>query len=218
MKYAKDHTVYINKDNKEVPSATTIIKILNKPAISRWANYLGFKHLHIDDVLNDYARLGTQIHEMISEYLLNRMYIYVPDGDINLTDLFLSLKSFMDWYKSNDIELIFSEKKFTSDKFGGTVDFYGKVNGKYTIIDFKTSKKIRITMFIQLALYTILLEENDYKVEQVGIVLCNKQHKDTKIISREDFGEYIELAKVLIDLFHIYFNLNEKDKWGESII
>lgn len=218
MKYSKDHTIYYNSNGDEIPSATTILKILNKPSLSKWANYLGFMRLRVDTVLDDYSRFGTLVHEMISCFLQNHMYIFINEGKVNLSELYGALKTFKDWYNDNSVEVIFSEKQFSSDKYGGTVDFYGKVNGKYTIIDFKTSKKIRISMFIQLALYTMLLEEKGYKVEQVGIVLCNAQHKDTKYITRDELNKYINFAKSLVDLFHTYYNLNESDNWGESII
>lgn len=217
MKYSDNHTVYYNDKNIEVPSATTILKILNKPALCNWANGLGFQRLRYKDVLEDAASFGTLIHDIISYYLNGYMYIYINDGTFDIHKVYGSLNSFMSWYKRNDIETIFSEKQFSSDTFGGTVDFYGKVNDKYTIIDFKTSKKIRLTMFIQLALYTILLEKHGYVVEQVGIVLCNWKNADSKIISRKDLDKYIELSKVLIDLFHKYYTINESD-WHDDII
>ena len=31
-----DHSTYLNNDEIEVPSVTTIIKILNKPFIAKW--------------------------------------------------------------------------------------------------------------------------------------------------------------------------------------
>lgn len=217
MKYSDNHTAYFNSSGEEVPSATTILKILNKPALCGWANYLGFKRLRYKDVLDNAAAFGTQIHEMISAYLLGKMYIYINDGRFDLKELYGSLSAFMKWYKSNDIEVIFSEKQFSTDTYGGTVDFYGKVNGKCTIIDFKTSKKIRLTMFIQLALYTILLERHGYEVEQVGIVLCNWKNDDVKIISRPELEKYITLAKTLVDTFHMYYNINE-DGWNDDII
>ena len=217
-KYTDTHKLYFNKDGKEVPSATTILKILNKPAIATWANCLGFKQLKLKDVLDDSADFGTLVHEIISAHIKGHYYIYCPNGRVPRCKLLAALDNFLKWYNNNDIKPILSEEEFTSDLYGGTVDFYGKVNGKYTIVDFKTSKKIRITMFFQLALYTKLLEENGYKVEQVGIVLCNEKKDDTKFISRDELNKYIDVADILVHLFHKYYNLNENDEWGDSII
>ena len=38
-----DHSTYINNNDIEVPSVTTILKVLNKPHIVNWANSLGWK-------------------------------------------------------------------------------------------------------------------------------------------------------------------------------
>ena len=44
-KQQDEHRKYFNKDGKEVPSCTTIIKMLNKPELVKWANYMGFKKI-----------------------------------------------------------------------------------------------------------------------------------------------------------------------------
>lgn len=213
-----NHTMYFNKNGQEIPSATTILKILNKPQLVKWANYLGFKHLDVDSVLDESATLGTAVHRFINSILMNYYIIYVPDGIIPTKVLYSYLNRFKIWLKTNDVKPILLERSISSEKFGGTVDFYGEINGKLTILDFKTSKKIRISMFFQLALYVILLEELGYKVEQVGILLVNPKHKDEKYIQREDFQPYIDFVKGLVDLFHSYYTINNEDKWGESII
>lgn len=218
MKYSKNHTVYYNKKGNEIPSATTILKILNKPSIVKWANYLGFKNLDVDSVVNEAAELGTVVHDLINSILLKALIIYIPDPKIPEYVLYSYINRFKIWLNTNVVEPIFLEKSFSSELFGGTVDFYGIINGKKTILDFKTSKKIRITMFFQLALYCILLEEKGYKVEQVGILLVNPKYKDEKYISREELYPYIDFARKLVELFHSYYDLNDKDKWNESII
>lgn len=219
MKYTTDHTVYYNDNNEEVPSATTVLKILNKPSLVSWANFLGFKRIKTEDVLKDTSAIGTVVHEAIRAIIRKSEYVYIKMDDIPpLSYIAGHLRAFLRWYNSNTIEAIFLEKPFHTDTFGGTVDFYGKVNGKLSIIDFKTSKKIRLSMFLQLALYTIMLEKNGYEVEQVGIVLCNPDHHNVKYVSREDLEEYIGIAELLVELFHKYYNIDKKDKWGESLI
>lgn len=218
MKYSVNHTVYINDEGNEVPSATTILKILNKPAIVKWANYLGFNHLDIDSVLHEAANLGTLIHDLINSILSQSLIIYISNPQIPDSTVFSYINRFKIWLSTNTIKPIFLEKSFSSRLFGGTLDFYGEINGKKTILDFKTSKKIRVSMFFQLALYCVLLEERGYEVEQVGILLVNPKNRDEKYISREELQEYIDFALKLVELFHSYFNLNDKYKWNEPMI
>ena len=52
MKYS-NHAQYINEKCIEVPSVTTILKLLNKPSLCKWANYLGFKRENVDKVLEE---------------------------------------------------------------------------------------------------------------------------------------------------------------------
>lgn len=213
-----NHTMYFNKCGEEVPSVTTVLKLLNKPQLVKWANYLGFHNLNVDSVLEESATLGTLIHSLINSILSKHLIIYIPDGNIPTKLIYSYINRFKIWYNTNNIEPIFLEKSISSDRFGGTIDFYGKVNEKYTIIDFKTSKKIRLSMFFQLAFYTILLEELGYEVEQVGILLVNPKFKDEKYIERKDFEKYIIFVKGLLDIFHNYFSINNEDNWGEKII
>ena len=68
------------------------------------------------------------------------------------------------------------------------------------MLDFKTSKAFYATMFIQLGGYVRLLEEEDYIVEQVGIVMINKVNR-MKILSREEIQSYINLFNDLLKVF-----------------
>ena len=221
-KYNSDpnHTIYYNKYGEEVPSATTILKILNKPQLVKWANYLGFKNLDVDSVLNEASTLGTAVHEIINKILSKYYIIYINDGKVPLEVLYSYINTFKVWLNTNDVEPIFLEKKIVSDKVGGTIDFYGNINNKRTLLDFKSSKKIRISMFFQLAIYCMMLEELGYQVDQVGILLVNPKvtRNNEKYIQREDFQPYIDFVKGLIDLFHSYSAINNLDKWNENII
>ena len=214
------HTKYYNTHGIEVPSATTILKLLNKPQLVKWANYLGFNSLNVDSVLNEASTLGTHIHNLINAILNNYYIIYINREELPSDVVYSYINRFKQWLNINTLEPILLEKSITSDKFGGTLDCYGILNGKYTIIDFKTSKKIYLTMFFQLALYTILLEEKGYPVEQVGILLVNPKitSNNEKYIDREKLQPYIDFVKKLVDLFHDYDFINKSDKWNNNIV
>ena len=68
MKFSS-HSTYINKEGVEVASVTSILKVLNKPSLSKWANSLGWKRQNVDKVLMSSAEKGTIIHEAINSYL-----------------------------------------------------------------------------------------------------------------------------------------------------
>jgi CRISPR/Cas system-associated exonuclease Cas4 (RecB family) len=217
MKYSSSHTEYFNKIGLEIPSATTILKILNKPSLIKWANYMGFKHQSVDDILETTSIIGSTVHMLVYSYLLEKQFILIESRHCTKNLLKMYFNSFLNWKKENNIIPEFMEKKMSSTKFGGTIDFYGIINGKKTILDFKTSKKIHSSMFLQLAAYCIMLEENNYEVEQVGILTINENKTTEKFITREELQKYIDTFKVLVDLFHLWFNINEKDNWGSIL-
>lgn len=216
MKYS-DHSTYYNKDKVEVPSVTTILKILNKPFLTKWANFMGFKRKNVDDILERSSEIGTLVHKMIECYLLNKMFIFIPSRHVAKTLAMMYLNSFLEWKSNHTVEPIFMERKFSVDKFGGTVDFYGMVDGKHTILDFKTSKQVYSSMFLQLSFYCIMLEEHGFIVDQAAIIIVNDGKYNEKFITREELEEYIPIARLLVDLFHVWYDINLEKGWGNIL-
>lgn len=210
-----EHSTYINKEEVEVPSVTTIIKLLNKPFIAKWANSLGWKRQSYDKVLEESANKGTFVHETLHEYLFKEGKKFDLSNPEVLNFLYENLNTFKEFEKDYDIKPIWGEKSFSLDKFGGTVDLYCELNNKYTILDFKTSKRFYSSHFIQLGAYIQLLEANDYKVEQVAILRIREGDYDIKIINRENMKDYIELFNRLVEVFYLVYELNED--WGDLL-
>ena len=70
-------------------------------------------------------------------------------------------------------EIIWTEKNLTSRKyeFGGTPDLLVKQNGKYILIDFKSSSSIYLDNLLQGSAYAHLIKEND-KIEIHKFILA----------------------------------------------
>lgn len=220
-KYNKGkHTVYHNDKGEEVPSVTTILKVLNKPNLIGWANYMGLRGKKVKTILDDTSSFGTMVHSLIDGIINNKYIIYIHDINASYSklEIMLAMRNFIEWKDANEIVPIMTETKLEIDDYGGTLDFYGTINGKLTLLDFKTSKAIRLSMFIQLALYTILLESNGYEVEQVGILIVNKNKSESKFLTREELDLYIGLGKDLVRVFHKHWEIDKRDNWNESLI
>lgn len=216
MKYSK-HSTYINTDGTEVPSATTILHILNKPFLVTWANSMGFRRKNVKEILEESSLTGTMVHKIIEAYLMKKMMVFIPVKHVTKELIYRYLDHFFEWKKRHEIEPIFMEKKLVSTRFGGTVDFYGKVDGKYTILDFKTSKRAYSSMFLQLAGYCYMLEQQGLQVDQVAIINVNIDKYKERFISREDLEPYIETFTILVELFHKWHDLNASDGWGSIL-
>lgn len=210
-----DHSTYINKNDIEVPSVTTIIKILNKPFIAKWANSLGWKRQSYDKVLEESANKGTFVHEVLNAYIFRQGKKFNLSNPEVMNFLYETIDIFKDFEKSNDFKPVWGEKSFSLEKFGGTVDLYCNLNGLDTIIDFKTSKRFYSSHFIQLGAYIQLLEANDYNVDQVGILRIRDGYSELKLLQRDEMEKYIELFNKLTDIFYIVYDLNKE--WGDLL-
>ena len=210
-----DHSTYINKNEIEVPSATTILKLLNKPFIAKWANSLGWKRQSYERVLEESANKGTLVHELIHEYLFRegKKFNTTTSDDVNF--IYENINAFKEFEKEYNINPIWGEKSFTCETFGGTVDLYCDLEGKRTILDFKTSKRFYSSHFIQLGAYIQLLESNGLDVEQVAILRIKEGECKLKTIDRNEMELYIEIFNKLTDLFYLVYELNEE--WGDLI-
>jgi predicted RecB family nuclease len=216
VKYSA-HSTYYNKNKIEVPSVTTVLKILSKPFLTKWANIMGFKRKNIDDILERSSEVGTMVHKTIEAYLMNKYFIFIPSRLCSKEVIMLHLNSFIEWKRKHEVKPIFMEKHMASERFGGTVDFYGEIDGKKTILDFKTSKQPYSSYFLQLAAYTIMYEEQGYVVEQVGILNVKENGYSEKFITREKLEPYIQVFKTLVTLFHDWYELNLEEGWGNIL-
>ncbi len=159
---AKNHTVYKTKDGTRVPSVTTILNELNKPALIDWAWRLGTQGINYREYRDALANVGTLAHRMILDDLQGRetdKSEFSPDI-IVLAEC--SFASYLAWKGQNKIEPVMLETPLVSEifRYGGTSDFLGYVNGALTLLDFKSGKAIYPEHFIQLSGYSALVNEH----------------------------------------------------------
>jgi len=112
--------------------------------------------------------------------------------------------SFLEWIKGKEIIPDKVEFQIVSDtqRFGGTPDFFGRVNGIRTLIDFKTGSGIYEEYGYQLAGYQILLMEKGFVPEQAMIVRIPRdetENFETKVWKDLSYEE-----QIFYHLFEIY--------------
>ena len=159
VKKAKAHTIY-KVNGKRVPGVTTVLSVLNKPALVKWANNLGLQGIDSSKYRDEMAEIGTLAHLMILNYFKG---IETDTSDYSKTQIDLAencLLSFWEWEKQHKIDVIMAEGQLVSKMgFGGTIDLYCLLDETPTLVDFKTGKAIYPEMFYQLAAYKHLLDE-----------------------------------------------------------
>ena len=119
----KVHTIYKLLSGERVPSVTTFLYILNKPALVPWAWGLGVEGLDFNKVRDEASRIGTLVHYLILCDLKGEE----PDlsGDIpqEVEVAKVPMEKWMEWSSAHKLEPILLEQPLVSEiyKFGGTL-------------------------------------------------------------------------------------------------
>lgn len=209
INYLKERNKYFNNtytdhykyDNNSVPRVTEILSaMLHEDYLMYWSNSLGFKRLKYKAVLEEAASKGTYSHKAIEEYLNDNKLPNLDDIPIiarNTVDSTFS--AFMKWWNiinTHNVELVYSEKTMTCDLFGGTLDLLLKIDGKYWLIDFKTSNHLNYKYYIQLSAYSYMLSLEKINIDGCLILMLDKENYS--------FTEYIlDLSN---ELHYKFFN------------
>lgn len=207
MKKTKAHVRYKLEDGTRLPGVTTVIGLLAKPQLIAWANRLGLDGIDSSKYTDDLATVGTLAHEMVLAYFTGEkvdLQEYSPK-DVERAEN--AIRSFNEWLKSHTVTPILNEVQLVSQalRVGGTVDMYCEIDGKKTLVDFKTSAALYEDHNYQLAAYWMLLEANGYPVEQAMLVRIGREASEGfevrsfTVLTRQKriFGKLLDLYYLL---------------------
>ena len=168
----KAHIRYKNQAGQAVPGVTTILGLLNKPALVKWANNLGLQGIDSSKYRDEMADIGTLAHYFIMCSLTKQPLDTEGYSREQIERAENCLMSFWAWEKEHTIEPLLVEEALVSDAggFGGTVDLYCMLDGKPTLIDFKTGKAVYPEMLYQLAAYRELLIRTGHECSGVRLL------------------------------------------------
>jgi hypothetical protein len=203
---AKPHQRYYLGEQL-VPGVTTILGVLNKPALVPWANRLGLEGIKTTEYVDHLADIGTLAHRMIQCHLTGEeldLSDYTPNQVSAAENAVLS---FFEWEKGKELETIRSEAQLVSEthKYGGTVDWYGTINGQAALVDIKTGKAIYDEMVYQVAAYAQLLVENNYSLKEVRILQVGRDETEgfsERVIPIGAILPYFVVFKSALDLYN----------------
>lgn len=204
----KAHTRY-TVNGKHVPGVTTILGILNKPFLVKWANNLGLQGIDSTKYVDKMASIGTLAHYLVECELTGEKpdtSAYSPE-EIDRAEN--CLIKFYEWQNEHEVEPILNEAQLVSEKylFGGTADCLAKVDGKLTLIDIKTGKAIYPEMFCQLAAYVQLLKENGYpRIQNVRILRIGRTEDEgfeERVMKTNELKTYWEIFKHCLAIYNL---------------
>ena len=189
---------YVTPEGNKYPSVTTVTGWQKRAFFAEW------RRKHPEESKYALSR-GNEFHKMIEVLLENKEV--VPSTDFKTQRLFEQVKE--ELYKINNI--IAHEVAVWSDnlKLAGRVDCVAEFEGKLSIIDFKTSKKMKDEFeiedyFLQATCYALMVEERS-GVEIPNIVIIMSCDDGSVLVFQQKPKKYI---RKLMSVLQIYTSEN----------
>ena len=189
---------YVTPEGNKYPSITTVLSGRAKEGINAWRERVG--EAAANRIMRAASSRGTAVHELAENYLNNEE---LKNQEVLPLFMFTQLKSELD----NINNIVMQEGGLYSDKWGiaGRVDCIADYDGKLTVIDFKTSTKVKKeewieNYFIQCTAYCEMYEERyGQAIDQIAIlIVCEDGTTQTFVKDKKD---YVPLLQPAIDEF-----------------
>ena len=185
--------VYTTENGDRYPSVTTVLGYKIKPAIKAWRKKVGEQQAN--KISRQSSVRGTKIHGVCEDYL-NNEELNTEKLSFVETDMFNNMRTYLD--KIDNIHCI--EQFLYSDhlRLAGQVDCIAEYEGKLSIIDFKTSAKLKKKSYIknyfaQCAAYAIMFEERTGVPITNSVIIIGVQDEEPQLFveHRDNYTEYL---------------------------
>jgi genome maintenance exonuclease 1 len=185
--------VYATPSGRAYPSVTSVTGLLGKAAIIAWRKRVGEEEAN--RISTQAANRGTRIHSLCESFINNEAV--TPD----IFDHYTWNSILPELSKIDNVHAI--ETQLYSDhlEVAGTVDCIGEYEGKISVIDFKTSKRVKSrddihNYFMQCAAYAVAFEERTgVPVSRLVIIMAVDDHEPLIFVEKRDdwIGKFIEV-------------------------
>lgn len=161
-------------DHGEMPSITTVLSILSREAIADWRERVGEDEAK--KILRKATTRGTSVHKLWEDYVNN-----VPNWENSENPFELGMfKQIQPELDKNLSNIWFQEAPLYSTKFqmAGRVDVIAEWGGKLSVIDFKTSGRLKkydwvTNYFMQAAFYAAaFFERTGQPIKQLVVAIA----------------------------------------------
>lgn len=192
---ARGGRYYETPTGAKYPSVTSVTRLHNQESIQAWKDKVG------EEEANKISRRalarGNTIHSLAEKYLLNEGD---KSDDFTRSD-FGQMIPYLN--KINNIHCL--ETQLYSDHLqtAGTVDCIGEYEGKLTVIDFKTSAKLKKRewvkdYFMQCSAYAVMYEERTGTPIERLLLIINVEDEGVQLMDgkRDDYiGDFLDLRE-----------------------
>lgn len=173
---------YRSKLGNVIPGVTTVLNLINKPALVPWAWNLGRQGIDYRKTTDRAANIGTIAHYLIECFLNGDEPEGMDEYAVNaIKTAKIATKNFEEWWNTQGLTMVGTEISLISEvmQVGGTIDCMAKHNdtGNLWLVDLKTSKGVYNEMLYQVAAYWAMWNENYPKrpIQSAHIVQLSKE-------------------------------------------
>ena len=199
---AKGGRYYETPSGAKYPSVTSVTRLHNLESIQAWKDKVGEEEA--GKISRRALARGNKIHSLAEKYLLNEGDL---SDDFSKADFGVMIP-YLD--KINNIHCL--ETQLYSDhlKTAGTVDCIGEYEGKLTVIDFKTSAKLKKRewvkdYFMQCSAYAVMYEERTGTPIERLLLIINVEDEGVQLMD----GKRDDYIDDFLDLRETFRKLNE---------
>lgn len=211
-KRVKSHIRYELKDGTYVPGITTVCGLLHKGALVPWSNKLGLQGIEVGKFVDELADIGSLAHDFIQATLKGEVFDDGQYTNEQKSAAEVCINKFLDWKTRNKVKPILVEQPTVSEKYkyGGTLDLYAEVNGKKTLIDWKTGSGFYKEHKLQLSANRNLLFERGLPVEECMLVGIGRSEKeDFHVLVPGNMDRRFEMFLKLLDVYRLDKEIGE---------
>ena len=190
--------VYVTPLGDVYPSITSILGSQPKPGIDEWKKKVGEEEA--TKIIEESTKIGTGVHDLCEKYLYN-MPLHCEDEEI------ISVFNRLRFLLGNINNIYGLEIPLYSNvlKIAGTADCVAEYNGVLSVIDFKTSRKIKREdwiedYFIQAFFYSAaFFEMTGALPEQIVILIAVRDSFEVQVF-KKPFNEMDTYIGRLIEI------------------
>ena len=182
---------YVSPNGNKLPSVTTFLSHFKGDSIAKWRAKVGEEEAN--RISSRASRRGTKFHSLMESYISNQ------EGFLNedvMPDMKMAFKQMLPIVNRID-NVHYLETMLYSETLGlaGQVDCIAEFDGIPSVIDFKTSLKLKredwiLSYFEQCTCYSLMYEEmTGIKAKQI-VVLISVDNEDPQVFVKQR-GDYI---------------------------
>jgi genome maintenance exonuclease 1 len=191
---------YVTPSGQRLPSVTTVVGAMKKKEIMAWRRKVG--EVEANRISKLATGRGNRVHSLAEKYLMNESIEWkkeMPDA----IEMFQSIVP--EFSKINNIH--YMEQALWSEKIGlaGRVDLIAEWEGKLSVIDFKTSKRLKTEdkiqdYFAQCVAYAMMYEERvGAPIDQIVILMAVENEQP--LIFVKETKDYVDTLYEHIEFY-----------------